>query len=745
MLYLYAVDYRKQYQSFINGRYLAEGVRMTAGILLPSFLMSYFGMLSTGIVISVGALCVSATDNPGPVQYRVNGMLICSLLTFSISVFVHYTAASPTLLGFVIPVFGFVFSMLGIYGARSSSIGIASLLIMVLCLQTPLHGAAIWWNGLYILTGGTWYLVYSLTLYRLRPYKIIQQVSGDFIQAVASYLKTRAGFYGKDPDYEKIYQSFLQQQVHIHQQQILLNELLFKTRTIAKETTHTGRVLLKLYLDVSDLLENIMTSYQDYRVLHSHFDDTGILQEYQQHIISLADELELIGISVKSGLPSTSYQQNLKAIQQTREHFERMRLEYMKDENVDSFISLGRILNNIQDLADKIESLHHYTSYDRKIRKLQTAITDPGLYMESQDIRPSLFFNNLNFSSNIFRHSLRVSLALLLGYIISLFINIGHSYWILLTIVVILKPAYSLTKQRNSDRLIGTFLGILTGALILYLVKNNTVLLVIMIFFMTGSYAFIRTNYFASVFLMTPYLVIFFHLLYPNDLRTVLTDRVLDTAIGSAIGFLASIFIVPAWEHNTIKSLMINMLEVNKKYFSLIANAFTTDTTLDESKAKPARREVLVSLANLSDAFTRMLSEPKRFQKGTESIHRFVVLSHMFTSHLATLSYFLSSGRNKYRSESLLPVIDNTVLHLSNSIDCLNSQASLTKPDKGPLKVLNEYAGNLLEQRKDEISRGQLETPTKKLLVEVKSVTDQFNYIYSIAADISKSCAEAEL
>ncbi len=333
----------------------------------------------------------------------------------------------------------------------------------------------------------------------------------------------------------------------------------------------------------------------------------------------------------------------------------------------------------------------------------------------------------------------------MLGYIISLFINIGHSYWILLTIVVILKPAYSLTKKRNTDRLVGTFLGLLTGALIIYFIKNDTVLLVVMIFFMTGSYAFLRTNYFASVFLMTPYLVIFFHLLYPNDLRTVLTDRALDTALGSVIASLASLFIAPAWEHHTIKTFMIAMLESNKKYYGIVARAFTHTAVADAQEIKLARREVLVSLANLSDAFTRMLSEPKRFQKGIESIHRFVVLNHIFTSHLATLSYFLNSGRHNFRSQNLLPVIENSQLYLSNAVLCLESKLIMEHPDKGPLKVLTEHAGKLLDQRKEEIAHGQFETATKKLLVEVKSVTDQFNYIYRVAADISKSCAEAEV
>jgi uncharacterized membrane protein YccC len=325
------------------------------------------------------------------------------------------------------------------------------------------------------------------------------------------------------------------------------------------------------------------------------------------------------------------------------------------------------------------------------------------------------------------------------------FFKIGHSYWILLTIVVILKPAYSLTKTRNKDRLIGTLLGILIGVIILFFIRNNTALLIVMIFFMAGGYTFIRKNYFAGVLLMTPYLVIFFHLIYPDNLKVVLTDRVLDTSIGSVIAFFASMFLVPAWEHTTIKTFMIHMLEANQKYYTFVANGFTTNEPINIPTLKKARRDVLVSLANLSDAFNRMLSEPKWFQKGIESVHRFVVLNYMLTSHQATLSYYLTVGLNSFRSKDLLPAIENTNLHFTAAIHCLESKKVLeAKPTKEALKKLNEYAAILLTKRKEEIQNGQLETQTKKLLIETKSVIDQFNYIFNLTGDIARSCKEYE-
>ena len=129
------MNYIQAYKSFINSRNVNEGLRFTAGISLPAFIMSYFSLLGAGIVMSVGALCVAATDNPGPVHHRKNGMLVCNVLIFFTAIIIGLAFHSVYILGIILFIFCFLFSMLGVYGTRESSIGIAALLVMVLNLQ----------------------------------------------------------------------------------------------------------------------------------------------------------------------------------------------------------------------------------------------------------------------------------------------------------------------------------------------------------------------------------------------------------------------------------------------------------------------------------------------------------------------------------------------------------------------------------------------------------------------------------
>ena len=119
---------------------------------------------------------------------------------------------------------------------------------------------------------------------------------------------------------------------------------------------------------------------------------------------------------------------------------------------------------------------------------------------------------NLTLESSVFRHALRMMITCGAGYVIGKLLPYGHySYWILLTIIIILKPGFSLTKQRNFERLTGTIAGGLIGLLILAFIHDRSVLFALIVFFMIGTYTFQRLNYIVMVIFMTPYILIFFN------------------------------------------------------------------------------------------------------------------------------------------------------------------------------------------------------------------------------------------
>jgi uncharacterized membrane protein (TIGR01666 family) len=733
------MDYVRQYKRFINSHYLSGAIRITVGITLPAIFLGYFNNLSAGIVLSIGAMCVANTDNPGPIHHRRNGMIACVLIIFLVSLLTGLASGSAVFTGLLVLVFCFFFSLMSIYGTRAGSIGINALLVMVLSIDRHQQGWDILVNAAYVLAGGVWYTVLSLLLYSFRPYKLVQQALGDCVQATAEYLRIKASFYSRDVDYDESYRRLLESQIAIQEKQDLLRELIFKSRKIVKESTHTGRILMMIFLDIMDLFERIMTSQQDYRLLHRFFDDSPLMEECRKLILDLAAELDGIGLAIMSGKPSVDRASLSPRIGQMRESLESYRRQEAPGQagdpgldGTEGFIDLGHILDSIQDINDRLHILHRFTTYDRKLSRNFRSDLDYEQFVAHQDMDRKLIFDNLTLDSNIFRHSLRVSIATIAGYIISRFLPFGHGYWILLTIIVILKPIYSLTKKRNFERLMGTLGGALVGLLLIYFIKDRSVLFVLMICFMIGTYVFIRTNYLVCVTLMTPYVLLLFHLLYPANFRSILSDRVIDTLIGSGISFLASIFIIPTWEHERMIDYMTAALETNIAYFGDVAGAFLgRSATIQQYKV--SRKHAFVALANLSDAFGRMLSEPRRQQKKITEMHQFVVSNHMLTSYIATLAYYEKPFAAKYADPALEPVVDGIVRRLESAVDILkNVSPAVAEPGAAAATRAASAVGAAMASMPPMAVRPAAEWKM------IKPVTDQFGFISKVSTDIRK-------
>jgi uncharacterized membrane protein (TIGR01666 family) len=737
------MDYVRQYKRFINSHYLNGAIRITVGITLPAIFLGYFNNLSAGIVLSIGAMCVANTDNPGPIHHRRNGMIACVLIIFLVSLLTGLASGSAVFTGLLVLVFCFLFSLMSIYGARAGSIGINALLVMVLSIDRHQQGWNILVNAAYVLAGGVWYTVLSLLLYSFRPYKLVQQALGDCVQATAEYLRIKASFYSREVDYDESYRRLLESQVAIEEKQELLRELIFKSRKIVKESTHTGRILMMIFLDIMDLFERIMTSQQDYRLLHRFFDDSPLMEECRKLILDLAAELDEIGLAIMSGKPSVDRASLSPRIRQMRESLESYRRQRAAglaghpgqdhgQDGTEGFVDLGHILDSIQDINDRLHILHGFTTYDRKLSRNFQSDLDYEQFVAHQDMDRNLIFDNLTLDSNIFRHSLRVSIATIAGYIISRFLPFGHGYWILLTIIVILKPVYSLTKKRNFERLMGTLGGALVGLLLIYFIRDRTVLFVLMICFMVGTYVFIRTNYLICVTLMTPYVLLLFHLLYPANFRSILSDRVIDTLIGSGISFLASIFIIPTWEHERMIDYMTAALETNISYFGDVAGAFVgRSATIEQYKL--SRKHAFVALANLSNAFGRMLSEPRRRQKKITEMHQFVVSNHMLTSYIATLAYYEKPFAAKYAGPSLQPVVDGIVRRLESAVDILkNVSPAVAEPAAAATTSAAPSVGAAMAAMPPTAVRPATE------LKMIKPVVDQFGFISKVSTDIRK-------
>lgn len=667
------IDYIRTYRQFVSSHHFYEGLRLTIAIIAPVFLGLYLNVLTLGVVTALGVIGVSITDNPGPVHHRINGMKVTIGIMFFMTLITGFSVPYLWLIPAVLALFGFLFSMFGVYGTRATSIGLVGIITMVWSTDQHLAPFEVLRHACFTALGGLWYFILSIGLQQLRPYKLLQQMLGDCIQETAEYLRIKAGFYKTGNQYDASYQALTDAQIALHEKQQNIRELLFKTRTIVKDSTHIGRVLVMAFTQTVDLFEVIMTSHQDYRRLQSSFAGSPVMESFHKTLLVLAEDLDLLGIAYQEGNALVVQDESAEAVKALGQLLKAEIAENETEESKEDYKVLVEIYRRVKDLLAHINLLHTYSSYDEKLPGSEKQAENLNLFVERSDYSFQKVAENLHIQSNIFRHSIRVSIALLTGYAISLWMAVGHSAWILLTIVVILKPAYALTRQRNLERLGGTIAGAIIAALAIYLIPDTKPLVAIVMVFMVVSYSTWRVNYLVMVVFLTAYIILAFHLLKMGETEAIFRDRVLDTAIGSAVSFLLVFLIPPKWERENIRELLAEAFKANSNYLAYIGHAIAGASFIPQ-QYRLARKDAYVAIANLSDAFQRMLNEPRNKQVNGQYLYQLVVSNHVLASHIATLSGYVYNRSNPYRIREIEALVNHIELRLHEIIQLVEEE-----------------------------------------------------------------------
>jgi uncharacterized membrane protein (TIGR01666 family) len=660
------------------------------------------------MTLSLGAFCVSLTDAPGPIIHKRNSMLFCCGFIFLVSLLTSFAKMNVYGMGAEVVVLSFLFSMFIVYGNRASAAGNAALLVMILDMDTLIVPGGILEHSAFIVAGGLWYLLVSLLLYQIQPYRPAQRILGDCIREVAAYLSIKVDFYNSKKNLDDSYKKLLAQQVVVNEKQDAVREVLFKTRQIVNETTDTSRKLVLQFVETVDLFEDITASYYDYALLRERFSHTPILKNISLLLEQIAIELGEIGIAVQSNAEYTINNDfKIKLVQLKTD------LDAFAKTELQSSLVLKKILVNIRKLHQRYTELTRYFSKEKKSNK--NTVLDHSRFITHQSLDPKIFFDNLTLRSSSFRHALRVAIACGAGFVVVKLVDYGdYSYWILLTIAFILKPAFSLTRQRNRERLIGTIAGGVIGILILAFIPNQNIQFGFMVLFMLITYSFLRINYLVMVLATTPFVIILFNLLGAGFYE-VAQERILDTLIGCAIAYCASNFLFPTWEKEQFKMYMQNMLKANADYLKKVIEGLA-GKEINLLSYKLVRKEVYVSSANLSAAFQRMLSEPKTKRENSKQVHQFVVLNHILFSNIATVVTGLRNKEPKQHSEQL-------------QISAKRSLSLLL--EKSSIKINN--ATNVTPELTKNAAAENASTPDDVLL------KDQLDFIYKVSVDIDKT------
>jgi len=410
-------------------------------------------------------------------------------------------------------------------------------------------------------------------------------------------------------------------------------------------------MLWNLFVEMIAILDLLVATRTDYAFLRQKLKGSDALLFMRDALHKMASDLNRIAFAVARENTATQRSSVKAELRALEFEIQQMQTDGLAQSDPELYSLCIEILRRLRNSAKIIDRMIIATRRDRTVHSLNAVKIDRSLtqFLSRQQYRPRLITSNLRLDSPFCRYALRVTLAagvaLALATLIPDLVRQGH--WILLTVLIIMKPGFALTRQRNSWRLLGTLLGCGLAFGILHTTSNETGLFAAMVLSTIIGGSLLQINYLVASTFNTNAVLLAFNFLDPSA-TTVIADRALDTFLASIIAFLCS-YVLPWWEAQFMPSLMRATISANREYLRAAlaqvqvkqSQATALETKRADFNLRLARKNVHVALANFAEAFYRMMLEPKSRQWHVIELNNIVIQNHMLSSQISAVTSVL--------------------------------------------------------------------------------------------------------
>ncbi|MBK5398890.1 TIGR01666 family membrane protein [Pseudomonas sp. TH39(2020)] len=664
------------------------------GLLIPLFL---------GIIASA----LAETDDSW--QGRLNALAV-TLVCFSVAALsVELLFPYPVIFIIALALASFGLTMLGALGERYGAIASATLILSVYTMiGVDQRGGAVtdfWHEPVLLVAGAAWYGLLSVLWQAMFSNQPVQQSLARLFRELGYYLKLKSSLF------EPIRQMDVEaRRLELAQQNGRVVAALNAAKEIILHRVGDGRPgsklsrYLKLYFLAQDIHERASSSHYPYNALADAFFHSDVMFRCQRLLRQQGKACRALAESIQMRQPfiyDASFAEALSDLHASLEHL-----------RIQSNPAWRGLLRSLRALAANLGTLDRLLSDASNPDALADA-TDSSLLDRSPRSLKDVWIRlrtQLTPTSLLFRHALRLPLALSIGYAMVHLIHPSQGYWIILTTLFVCQPNYGATRRKLGQRIIGTAIG-LTVAWALFdlfpnpLVQSCFAIAAGVVFFINRT-----TRYTLATAAIT--LMVLFCFNQVGDGYGLFLPRLFDTLLGSLIAGLAVFLFLPDWQGRRLNKVLANTLTCNSIYLRQIMQQYAAGKS-DDLAYRLARRNAHNADAALSTTLANMLMEPGHFRKEADVGFRFLVLSHTLLSYL--------SGLGAHRETQLPPdvrehLIDGAGVRLAASID----EIAQGLASKLPIAIQSdeeEALANTLEQMPDEIDEGQRLVQTQLALI----------------------------
>lgn len=661
------------------------------------------------IPLFLGIIASALAETDDSWQGRLNALAV-TLVCFSIAALsVELLFPYPWIFAIALALASFCLTMLGALGERYGAIASATLILSVYTMiGVDQRGGAVtdfWHEPLLLVAGAAWYGVLSVLWQVLFSNQPVQQSLARLFRELGRYLKLKSSLF------EPIRQLDVEaRRLELAQQNGRVVAALNAAKEIILHRVGNGRPgskvsrYLKLYFLAQDIHERASSSHYPYNALTEAFFHSDVLFRCQRLLRQQGKACQTLAESIQLRQPFIYDDSFAEALGDLNASLEHLRIQ--------SNPAWRGLLRSLRALAANLSTLDRLLGDASNPDALADATDSNLLDRAPRNLKEmwTRLRTQLTPTSLLFRHALRLSLALTIGYGTLHAIHASQGYWIILTTLFVCQPSYGATRRKLGQRIIGTAIGLTVAWALFDLFPNPVVQSMFAI--AAGLVFFINrtTRYTLATAAIT--LMVLFCFNQVGDGYGLFLPRLFDTLLGSLIAGLAVFLFLPDWQGRRLNKVLANTLTCNSIYLRQIMQQYAAGKR-DDLAYRLARRNAHNADAALSTTLANMLMEPGHFRKEADVGFRFLVLSHTLLSYL--------SGLGAHR-ETQLPadvrehLIDGAGQALALSIDEIASGLA----NKQPIAIQSDAEEALaaeLEQMPDEIDEGQRLVQTQLALI----------------------------
>ncbi len=612
------------------------------------------------IPLSLAVVAAGLGDIDDRFSVRIMNMIYTYIGFFITATAVQLLSPYPIIFacGLIVACIGWI--LLGSLGRRYASISYGCLVVTVYAML-GVHLFEPWYvQPALLVCGAAWYGLISTIFFLLFPIRRVQDQLSHCYSSLSDVLFAKSNLFDVEMTAQSYQRSMIALSLENSRLVGMFNEMRAMLLTCLKgdRGRRETRRSLQYYFVAQDIQERANSSHFDHLKLTKIFEHSDIMFRFQRVISLQAKACKDLSDSILEGRCYQHCSNFEQKFHNLRISLEKLQAQpHYQNSWINALFSLYHNLKAIDAQLSNIDT-EQYIQHEQQL-PIYHQINDDDLKGWSDIV--VRVRQNLTPESVLFRHAIRLSTVLFVGYILVEITHIPLGFWILLTSLFVCLPNSNATKRRMYLRILGTFIGIILGYIVLYFVPSLMGQLLILT--LSGAlFLVLRSKQYAQA---TAFITILALINFNFDGvgYEAAIPRLIDTIIGCFLAWLGIIFIFPDWKFRNLARTIQRSLEAQVNYLAEVVSQYHDgrNHSLNYRLVRRAANNIDAEIASL---ISTLETEPDYDPTQKELAFEFLCLSHTFLSYIAALG----AHREQIQDAEMLNLLDRVLQDIRSTL-----------------------------------------------------------------------------